>query len=164
MCERRYGGSATLLSTLHRHPQASCCGRTRLAFACSPIYERPPPPFRKPSPCPNVPRTLRLLIPTGGKSITRRSISTGRLRGCRRLCRMLQSGLLPIYSLARGRPSLRHPPLRSRPQHHCKTVGPTIGRPRKPRLLLALRPKPPPLRPWRPQVRPTRRARVTRRF
>jgi len=34
-----------------------------LAFACSPIYERPPPPFRKPSPCPNVPRTLRLLIP-----------------------------------------------------------------------------------------------------
>jgi len=133
-----------------------------LGFGCSPISAAP---NCKPSPC--VPTSLGLCncrFP-GGKSITRRCISTGRLRGCRRLCRMLQSGLLPIPPARQG-PSLRHPPFRSRPQHHSwKIVGPTIGRPRKPRLLLALCPKPPlppPLRPWHPQVRPSRRARLTR--
>ena len=156
-----------MCETRRRHP--SLMGGHTLGFGCSPISAAPNRKHHLIHLVPSyVPRTLRLSSRPnrfpGGKSITRRSISTGRLRGCRHLCRMLQSGLLPIYSLARGRPSLRHPPLRSRPQHHCKTVGPTIGRPRKPRLLLALRPKPPPLRPWRPQERPSRRARVTRRL
>ena len=160
-----------MCETRRRHP--SLMGGHTLGFGCSPISAAPNRKHHLIHLVPSyVPRTLRLSSRPnrfpGGKSITRRCISTGRLRGCRRLCRMLQSGLLPI-PLARRCPSLRYPPFRSRPQHHSwKTVGPASGRPRKPRLLLALRPKAPPpsppLRLWRPQVRPSRRARVTRRF